>query len=94
MNDEEKLEAELARMTPLPLDDGLLRRLEAAAQERLTPGDRLLAAWAGMGALAAAVIALIAVWQMTTPQPPAMSRQETASHQSLEAEIRQMLAAR
>ncbi len=94
MNDEERLEAELAGMRPAALRGELTERL-AAATERLTPGDRMLAAWTGMGALAACVIVGVAVWQMAmVPRVPAGTEQRMAARQNLAAEMERLIASR
>jgi hypothetical protein len=87
-------EALLRGMQPARLPGDLARALVGIGQERLTWSDRLLATSAGMGAIAACVIAGIVCWQMMTPPPPGPSAEEVAARQQMAAEYQTLIATR
>ena len=91
----EEVERELRRLRPAGLPADLAARLCAEpVEERLTVGDRVLAAFAGCGAIAACVIVGLTVWQLSLPVPPRASASELAAQQKVAAEYQQLLAAR
>jgi hypothetical protein len=95
MNDIERLEAELARMRPAGVRGELMGRVAREVEERLTFGDRMLAAWTGLGAVAACVIVGVAVWQMgAAPREGAGAGTGMAAQRDLAAEVERMLASR
>jgi ferric-dicitrate binding protein FerR (iron transport regulator) len=91
----EEIERELQRLRPAALPARLAERLrEEPEEERLTIGDRVLAAVAGCGAMAACVIVGLLMWQLSLPAPPQPSASDLAARQKLAAEYQQLLAAR
>ena len=91
MNDEtmNNLERGLLRLRPVELSAGLKGRL---ADEPLTVGDRVLASFAGVGAVAACVIVAVGVMQAMVATPRALSAQEIAASQQIVAEYSRILA--
>jgi hypothetical protein len=91
----DEIERELQRLRPAPLPAEMAARLhEEPEDERLTMSDRVLAAFAGCGAIAACVIVGLMVWQLSLPAPPQPSSTDLAAQQQLAAEYQQLLAAR
>jgi hypothetical protein len=91
----DEMERELQRLRPAALPRELAERLRAAPEEeRLTTGDRVLAAFAGCGAIAACVIVGLIAWQLSLPAPPQPSASDLAARQKLAIEYQQLLAAR
>jgi hypothetical protein len=91
----DEMERELRRLRPAAFPAELAARLrEAPEDERLTMSDRVLAAFAGCGAMAACVIVGLTVWQLSLPVPPQPSPTDLAAQQQLTIEYQQLLAAR
>ena len=89
------MEEELGRMRPAGLRGELIGRVALEVEERMTFGDRVLAAWTGVGVLAACVIVGVGVWQMTmVPRAGAGTGQEMTARQNLAAEVDRLLASR
>jgi hypothetical protein len=96
MNAEERLEEELGRMRPAGLRGELMGRVAETMEERLTAGDRVLAAWTGMGALAACVMVGVMVWQLALPAQGASEGpgRVSAARRDVAAEVERWLASR
>ena len=93
MNEIHPLEEMLARLKPAPMGSHLSGRLHEAMDDRLTMGDRLFAAWTGVGALAALLIVSLVVWQLLTgPAPTTPAPANLAAQQQAAAEIQKLLA--
>jgi hypothetical protein len=91
----EEIERELGRLRPAGVPAELKERLrEAPGAERLTVGDRILAAFAGCGAVAACLVVGLVVWQLSQPAPPGPSAGDLAAQQRLAVEYQRLLAAR
>jgi len=93
MDEVERMEEELGRMRPAGLRGELIGRVALEVEERMTFGDRVLAAWTGVGVLAACVIVGVAVGQMAAV-PRAGAGAGMAARQNMAAEVERMLAAR
>ena len=95
MNDDDRLEARLRALRPAGVRAELMERVQESLDERLTTGERILAAWAGMGAVAAAAIVTVLVWQLaTTTREMAIAPAEITAQQQIVLENNGLLALR
>ncbi len=91
------LERELARFRPAPLPDSLRQRLQQEPvfeADNLTFADRILVTFSSLGAVAAAIIVLVGVMQMSAPRQPQPSPAEIVDHQRMALEYQRLLASR